>query len=343
MQVYTLKIIQIKKETADTVTICFKQPALKKIKYQAGQYLTLIFRINGRRYIRPYSFSSSPEIDPLLEITVKRVSNGIVSNHINDTVKEGEIIEVMHPMGDFIVPENKEFNTVFLWGVGSGITPLFSIIKFLLSKRPEVSVHLIYGNRSDETTIFDNIIKEKQKDYSTRFNVFHFHTRLTVNQKAPNIIQGRINPEKVISILSKEKCVEALHFICGPTGLKDSVIEVLTLLNTPSENIYTEDFELLKNPKDFEAIETQNIKINFQGKEFKLEVIKGKSVLEVALDANIELPYSCQTGNCSTCKGVLKEGNLKMIGLSKERDDLRDNEYLLCCSYPLDNKVSIEI
>src|SRR6476659_10406846 len=119
MKTYTLKVIAIKKETEDTLTLCFRQPMLKKIKYQAGQYLTLIFRINGRRYIRPYSFSSAPEIDSNLEVTVKRVAGGIISNHIHDQVKVDDIIEVMPPMGDFILPD-KKYNAVFLWGAGSG-------------------------------------------------------------------------------------------------------------------------------------------------------------------------------------------------------------------------------
>ena len=105
---YTLRIAEVKRETEDTVTLCFKQPGLKKIKYIAGQYLTLIFRINGRRYIRPYSFSSCPGVDSYLEVTVKRVQNGLVSNHINDMVNVGDSIEVMPPMGDFIFEANDD-------------------------------------------------------------------------------------------------------------------------------------------------------------------------------------------------------------------------------------------
>ena len=113
MQTFTLKVIDIKKETGDTVTLSFKQPGLKKIKYKAGQYLTLIFRINGRRYLRPYSLSSAPGIDANLEITVKRVTGGIISNHINDMVKVDDLIEILYPMGDFVLPEI-DYKTIFL-------------------------------------------------------------------------------------------------------------------------------------------------------------------------------------------------------------------------------------
>jgi ring-1,2-phenylacetyl-CoA epoxidase subunit PaaE len=153
---YTLKVLSIKKETNDTVTVYFKQPALKKIKYRPGQYLTLVLRINGRRYLRPYSFSSAPGIDETLSITVKRMLGGIVSNHILDQLKPGDLIEVLEPMGDFLLPENEDLfaGHLVFWGCGSGITPLFSMIKYALFHFDKVEITLIYGNRCKETTIF---------------------------------------------------------------------------------------------------------------------------------------------------------------------------------------------
>src|SRR3954464_7515541 len=99
MKHYTLKVIELRTETTDTITVVFKQPGLKKINYVAGQYLTLIFRINGRRYIRPYSFSSAPGVDSTLNVTIKRVPGGIISNHILDKVSVGDLIETIQPMG----------------------------------------------------------------------------------------------------------------------------------------------------------------------------------------------------------------------------------------------------
>lgn len=341
MQTYTLKIIDIRKETEDTVTLCFKQPGLKKIKYIAGQYLTLIFRINGRRYIRPYSFSSAPEVDTNLEVTVKRVANGIVSNYINDFIKIGDVLEAMPPMGDFVLPE-RGVNNIFLWGAGSGITPLISLAKSILVTNDKSIVRLIYGNKKKESTIFQDIIYNLNNKYPYNFKPVHFYTRLSVDEELPNVIQGRINPAKVLAVLGTEDLKDSIHFICGPIGLKESVNDILTSSGISDTSIFTEDFELVKDPKNFDIIKTQNVILSFQGKENMLEVIKGKSILESALDANIELPYSCQTGTCSTCKGNLKRGHLKMIGLKDERSDLKQDEYLLCCSHPLDGNVYIE-
>lgn len=343
MQTYTLKVLEIRQETADTVTLCFKQPALKKVKYVAGQYLTLIFRINGRRYIRPYSFSSAPIVDATLDVTVKRVPNGIVSNHINDVVKVGDSIEVMSPMGDFSFPEERSCKALFLWGAGSGITPLYSIAKKIVNEKPSIKINLIYGNRKRDTVIFNEAIELLRLNHSDQLRVWQFHTETIVDEALPQVVQGRIDAERVLNVVDEIDIQRGLHFICGPTGLKASVKKSLEKRNVATDSIFSEDFELVKNPADFEGIDTENIQINFNGETYSLEIIKGKSILEAGLDANIELPYSCQTGNCSSCKGRILNGEVRMIGLTKQRQDLTDDECLLCCSHPITEKVIIEI
>lgn len=140
---YTLKVVDIRHETKDIVTLYFKQPCLKKVKHIAGQYLTLIFTINRRHYIRTHSFSPCPGENSFLEITVKRVENGLVSNYINDRVQVGDIIEMMPPMGDFVYKTNPTSKDVYFWGVDSGITPLLSIAKYMLFTEIESHIYSI--------------------------------------------------------------------------------------------------------------------------------------------------------------------------------------------------------
>ncbi len=345
MNTYTLKVVDVKRESKDAVTLCFKQPGLKKIRYLSGQYLTLIFRINGRRYLRPYSFSSAPGVDVFLEVTIKRVANGIVSNYINDTVAIGDTIEALQPMGDFVYPLGKSFGTIFLWGVGSGVTPLFSLLKFILNEDSlnESNVHLIYGNHNIESTLFWNPLHILQKDNPDKFRITHFHTRSEEDEDSNVSIKGRIQPESVLENYTPEEIKTSIHYICGPIDLKRNIKKTLSNYNVADGQILIEDFELVKDPNDFIDVETQKITLDFENKVVEVEVFKGKSVLEAALDVNIELPYSCQTGNCSTCKGTLVSGEMKMIGLDKPRTDLVENEYLLCCSYPLTDDVIIKI
>ena len=342
MKLYTLKIESIKEETTDSITLCFKQPSLRKVKYIAGQYLTLSFIINGRKYLRPYSLSSAPSIDSLLEVTIKRMQNGLVSNHILDTLKVGNLIEVMEPQGNFCYTHNSNDDTIYFWGAGSGITPLISIIKEILATFPKIKIHLIYGNKNTESIIFSETINQLLILYPSVFKLTHFFTQLKDEPKLPNVIHGKINKQFIIELL-KNNSVNNKHYICGPIALKDMIKETLNDLNIISSNVFSEDFKLALNPNDFENIKTQKIKINFHNNNIEVEVAKGKSILEGALDAGLELPYSCQTGNCSKCKGVLKSGELKMLGLSKDRLDIKNGEYLLCCSYPLTDNVYIEI
>ncbi|SHG60191.1 ferredoxin--NADP reductase [Flavobacterium johnsoniae] len=341
MKSYTLKVQEIRTETDDTVTLCFKQPGLKKIKYLAGQYLTLQFRISGRRYIRPYSFSSTPLIDSTLDVTIKRVPGGVVSNYINDTVKVDDVIEVQEPLGDFVFKSDESIRSVIFWGVGSGITPLFSMIKDLLVNN-SLNIHLVYGNKSNSSVIFKEKLEELKMTYSDRFQVHSFYSKEEFFIEDSHNYRGRINADFVEKLLQDIQS-PSQHFICGPIGLKNTIKESLTKLGQSLDNVFSEDFEIVKNPEDFKDIYNREILLNFQGFDNKITINKGNSILEEALETGIELPYSCQTGNCSTCKGIVLSGELKMIGLEKPRTDLANNEYLLCCSYPLTDNVSIKI
>jgi ring-1,2-phenylacetyl-CoA epoxidase subunit PaaE len=344
MQTYTLKVVELRKETNDTITVCFKQPGLKKIKYLPGQYLTLVLRINGRRYIRPYSFSSAPQVDAYLEVTVKRVQGGVVSNHICDKLKVDDIVEVMPPMGDFTfnsteIPTDKQ---IVLWGAGSGITPLMSIAKYILKQQTGHNVTLVYGNRHVDEVIFAEEIRSLQQEFHSQIHVWNFYTRLQVDQQNPNIVQGRIDPHKVLNVLNTVGDLQnTVHYICGPTGLKESVTKALNSLGIPQQQINTEDFEIVKDPKEFEDVITRNVQITVDNTSVCVEVVKGKSILEAGLDALMELPYSCQTGSCTLCKAVVVSGKMKTIGLTKLPGNIAENECLMCCTYPLSDDIEL--
>jgi ring-1,2-phenylacetyl-CoA epoxidase subunit PaaE len=341
---YTLTVQEIRSQTKDSITLSFKQPGLRKIKYLAGQYLTLILRINGRKYVRPYSFSSSPSVDSFLEITVKKIPNGIVSNYINNELKVGDVVEVMEPMGDFIYDFSNSGRSLYFWGVGSGITPLFSIIKEVLNKEPKTIIHLIYGNKNTESTIFRKELDFMKTAHSSSFKMINFYSQVDDIEQNDTIKKGRISLEFVAQLVSQDENIKnSLHYICGPDVLKKEIINSLLEFKVSAESIFAEMFELVKDTRELQDVEDSNVNIFFQGKNFEIFVPKGKNILEVALDQDIDIPYSCQIGNCSNCKATIKEGNLKMVGLTKKRVDLENNEFLLCCSYPLTRSICIEI
>ena len=345
MKYYTLKVIKLHPETTDTITVAFKQPGLKKIKYLPGQYLTLIFRINGRRYARPYSFSSAPLVDDNLEITIKRVPKGVVSNHIFDRLNVGDLVEVMEPMGNFILNQDllQADTHLVLWGAGSGITPLMSILKYALQTKIVSHISLVYGNKDKESTIFESKITALKQEHQN-FSAWHFFTRAKIAEQNPSVIEGRIDPNKVLSIIRNEELVNnTLHYICGPTGLKESIKSELMKLGVEETKIHSEDFEVVRDPAEFKEIVTRTVVVRKKDHDHFIEVAKGKSLLEAALDGLIDLPYSCQTGNCLVCKGRLLGGAVKMIGVGDSLAGLQSYEYLLCSSFPLTDDVVIEV
>ncbi|MDI9363522.1 MAG: ferredoxin--NADP reductase [Flavobacterium sp.] len=345
MTSYTLTIVDKRQETADTVTLVFKQPGLKKITYLAGQYLTVIFKINGRRYLRPYSFSSAAEIDKFLEITVKRVPGGLVSNHICDIVTIGDVVEVLPPMGNFVISNDIKYinHPIVLWGAGSGITPLFSMAKQVLySNTMRSQIILIYGNRCTDNVIFKSQIETLAQQFPNRFFVWNFYSQMADNHQSEAFVQGRIIPNLVLDNLAKKLDLTAsLHYICGPNGLKLAVKAALANYSVPPTQVFSEDFELVINEADFIDIFTQFVTIRQNGKQQVVEVVKGKSILEAGLNALIDMPYSCQTGNCSVCKGKLLSGLVKQ--LLPKHANLGENEFQLCCTYPSSDNVIFEI
>ncbi|MDB5141286.1 MAG: hypothetical protein JWR12_3202 [Mucilaginibacter sp.] len=347
MKFYTLKVIDIKTETSDCATIIFKQPSLKRIKYSAGQYLSLVIRINGRRYIRPYSFSSAPNVEETLNITIKRVPGGIISNYVLDKIKVNDVIEVMEPMGSFALIDSVSYeeNKIYLWGAGSGITPLISIAKYALHHHKANFVFLSYGNRRYENIIFRTEIAKLKQSFPGLFFAKHFLTHPYLDEHHPDIIEGRITADEVRSILTKNRNYsgKSFHYICGPIGLKESVKHVLEEFGVKSNCIFSEDFEVTRDPKEFENINTQKVLIRKDNISTKLEVVKGKSILEAGLDAFLDLSYSCQTGNCLVCKARIISGEVKMIGIEKRPELLKTNECLLCSSYPVSNDIEIII
>lgn len=344
MKQFTLKVQEIKQQTQDAITLCFKQPGLRKVKYIAGQYITLISNINGRKYARPYSFSSAPSVDAYLEITVKRVQNGIFSNHINNNVKVGDVFEILEPMGDFIYDSSKVSSEIYLWGVGSGITPLYSIIKEILWNTLDTKVFLIYGNKNEETSIFHDELEKLQQKFNSVFQYISFYSQQDVHIENEKFKKGRINTDFIKEFLIQNESIDrSMHYICGPRELKETITNALLELNVPKSSILTEEFHLNIDSSELEEVEESNAVIYFKGMQNGIFIPKGKNVLDAALDAGIDLPYSCQTGKCNTCKAIIKKGQLKTIGIENKRDDLDINEFLLCCSYPLTSEIILEV
>ncbi|PZP50932.1 MAG: hypothetical protein DI598_04495, partial [Pseudopedobacter saltans] len=320
-------------------------PGLKKVKYKAGQYLSVVVRINGRKYVRPYSLSSAPEIDSYLEITIKRIAGGLVSNFLCDEVQIGDNLELIEPMGDFCLSETSSENPLIFWGGGSGITPLISIIKFQLHKNPNSNIKLFYGNKSPKSTIFLNELHELQTQFPTNFIVWYFYSQSIEDEiDLPQRVKGRIAHESIINACEDHVSFkEAIHFICGPQGIMDAVHQMLLKFGVNNDDIHVEAFKIQLDEKLLEGVHDQKVTFDQNGKETVVNVPKGKNILDAGLDAGLDIDYACQQGSCLLCKARLLNGNLKKIGSVDEGYELQEDECVLCCSYPLSENIKIKL
>ena len=348
---YHLKVKEVVRETPDTVTIHFWHPLSEMIKYEPGQFLTLIPVIDGHKVRRSYSMSSSPHVDVSPAVSVKRVPGGLVSNWLNDHVKEGDFMETMAPMGKFtLTPDDTQTRHVVLIGAGSGITPLMSIAKSVLMVEPESRVTLLYGSRNEDTIIFRAQLESLQQKYGDRFDVHH---ALSQPQGGWDGISGRLNKTHILRILESTELFDAqtaTFYICGPDGLMDEAKRALAILNVPADHVMTESFVSATaaagdvTDDDDGSLKTQEITVLYEGSEYKFDVAPHQTILEAALDLDIDLPYSCQAGMCTACLAKCTSGKIKL----DEEDGLTDSEmkagYILTCvAHPLTRDVVIEI
>ncbi len=340
---YTLKVAAVIPETEEAVTIAFKQPALKKVNYISGQYLTIVVTINGRKYKRPYSIASSPGIDQTIDVTVKRIPHGIVSNYLNDSVHEGDLLEVIEPLGNFILQQHNLAANIMLWGAGSGITPLFSILKSVLNSESDIRLSLVYANRNKNNIIYKDQLMALQSRYPDRFSLMLFFSKEPDVTPAVNTYYNRLSASDIEFLLEEYESVNTDHYICGPEDLKKAIKDELSKDVYTTHNVFSEDFDHSINEEELEGINTRDVNITLYNETTTLEVVRGKSILEAGLDRGIDLPYSCQNGSCKLCKARLKNGNIKVIGHAIENEGLALDEYLLCCSYPLTENVEVEI
>lgn len=351
-----LKVAEITRETADAVTIHLEHPDRKTFSYLPGQFLTLILPLNGTRVRRSYSLSSIPAEGPRLSVTVKRVKGGVVSNYLCSQLQPGDQVEALEPMGHFTVKTNPAHTRViYLIGAGSGITPLIAMAKAVLREEPASYVALIYGNRNEESIIFRKKLDQMVASAGGRLVVEH-----VLSQPGPGWkgLTGRLNRSMVLKILDRlplPPLFDTAYYLCGPQGMMEEVKEALKIRRVPAERIHKESYAstLQDAPTQTGAVETtegegaitaQVVTIQYEGAEYKVKVSPDQTILEAALEEDIDLPYSCQSGLCTACRGKCLSGKVVL----DEQDGLSDSEVdegyvLTCVGHPLTSDVVIEI
>ncbi len=352
MKFYSLKIKEVQPETNEAVVVTLEKPEGNIFDYKAGQYLTFKVYIQGQQHRRAYSLCSAPNLDKDLQVCVKRVHNGLVSNYINQSWHKGDIIEVLPPNGNFCVKtEANRLHHYILIAGGSGITPIFSILRTVLHEEHFAFVTLIYANRDENSIIFGKWIDNLQFKHRDRFTVHHVLENPIRDWRGLTGRIGNDDTTKLLKEVIQRHNLESSVYLCGPSGMMDAVKHILEKYKYPKEQIFTESFGATKEIEGFNTlIDTANIQYNthqvkviLDGMPHILTVKAGQTILESAIQANLDPPYACQEGSCSTCRALLHSGRVHLL----EREGLSDNEmkqgYVLTCQcHPLSDDVEVE-
>jgi len=340
---HKLRVLNIIKETADCVSFGFDIPENLKsdYKFKQGQYLTLKLNIGGDEIRRCYSICTSPISDDEVRVAAKKVKGGRGSTWLNDTLKEGDEIEVMTPMGNFYTElDASNSKTYVLLAGGSGITPIMSILKSILDVEQNSNVVLFYGNLNESAAIFKNEL-DSISDKSDNAKVYHILDQ--PEGEVEEELTGMMTKEKMNSLLKKHIDLQGdnEYFLCGPPGMKDGVLECLEELKLDPEKIHVEVFTF-DTVKDTEAADNQEAlqtelfcdckaTIIIDDEEHEVAIESGTVVLQAALDAGLDASFSCRGGMCMTCRAKLVDGKVKM----KLNYALTDKEielgYILTC------------
>ena len=344
-QFHKLTIKNIHRETAKAVTITFNLPqALKDtFAFIAGQYITVKTTINGNEVRRDYSLCSSPK-SGVIKVAVKEVEGGTFSAYANNTLKAGDVLEVASPKGRFVfTPNDSKTKNIAAFAAGSGITPVLSIIKSALEEEVYSKVILVYGNKTAKDTMFLNELLELQHNYSERLTI-----QFVFSQKdEDNAIFGRIEKSTVNYVMkNKHKHIDVdAFYLCGPEAMIHTVKDVLTEHDITEDKIHFELFKAAKpTPINDEVAKGESeITITVDDETTTFTMSQKQSILEAALDEDLDAPYSCQGGICSSCIAKITEGEATMRQNNiLTESELAEGLILTCQAHPTTSKIVID-
>lgn len=350
---FPLTVTDIRRETRDAVVLTLLPSAEDGERFQfiQGQYLTFRRDFDGEELRRSYSICAGLD-DGALRVGIKRVDGGYFSSWANEMLKAGDVIEAMTPMGAFHAPIEPAKAKLYLgYAGGSGITPLLGIIRTVLTREPKSQFSLVYANRSVASIMFREELEDLKNLYLERFSMLHI---LETEAQEIDLFTGRLDEEKC-DLLFKG-WIEAgnadMAFICGPEPMMLAVAASLRRHGLGDERI---KFELFASPRR-STPPRQSIKakddgadicrasITLDGTTRTVSIAKrGQSVLEAALAADLDVPFACKAGVCSTCRAIVLEGEVEMTANHALEDyEVRRGYVLTCQSMPLSDTLVVD-
>ena len=339
-----VRINAIREETPGCKTLVLDTADPILLQYRPGQFLTLVFAGKNGEERRSYSISSSPALQEPLAITVKRVENGAYSRMLIDHARVGDELTVIGPSGFFTLPDKEHpYKRLFFIAAGSGITPVYSLLKTVLHTRPGLDIVLVYANRSPDSTIFYEGLLQLAAAFPGRFAIEWLFSI------SPNLERARLS-KWLLGILLRQHALallpETLFYLCGPFDFMRMATIQLTEEGVSQQQIRKENFSTLKaeiktRPPDEEK---HTVRILREGVAFSIETQYPQTILQAAKKAGIELPYSCEAGRCGSCTATCTEGKVWMsyneVLLNEE---IAKGKVLTCTGYPVGGDVVLKV
>ena len=353
---HDLSVANITPEAAGAVAITLQVPTELQsgFNFKAGQFLTLRATIDGKDVRRSYSISSSEDSfkkTGTLEVGIRPVQGGVFSNWAATQLKVGDVLRVMPADGRFVVQRPRAIHRVG-FAAGSGITPILSILATTLEQQPESKFTLVYGNRRMDSVMFNESLQDLKDRYPNRLTLIHVLSRQA--QEVP-LLEGRIDDAKVKEIVSSLLPAASMDevFICGPEAMIEATEKALIEVGVPARNIRTERF----TSPTLEALPANERKqvvlghapeskgevaltILLDGKKHQMQMSATDKILDVALAAGLDLPYSCKGGVCCTCRAKVMQGSVVMEkNFTLEKWEAEQGFVLSCQAKPTSKEV----
>ncbi|PWL39822.1 flavodoxin reductase [Flagellimonas aquimarina] len=341
---HSLKIAAIDSLTPNAVALTFEIPENLKdsFEFTAGQYITIKHEINGKELRRAYSISSAPSSGKLT-VGIKKMPEGTFSVYANESIKPGDVFEVMPPEGRFVFDSHSQSKNIAAFAAGSGITPIMSIAQTVLESHPENIFVLVFGNQSPEETMYLEALQELQKQYTNRFFIQNVYSR----SQAEDALFGRIETSTV-NFVTKNKFKETsfdAFYLCGPEEMITTVSDTLKNNGIAEEKILFELFTS-SDTEDTLAEELEGktkVEVIVDDETFSITMDKKELVLDAVLKEDINAPYSCQGGVCSSCIARITEGKAEMVKNQILTDgEVAEGLILTCQAHPLTPTLKVD-
>ena len=349
---HPLRVRAVEPDTAEAVIVSFEVPTELRATFGfiQGQYLTLRQQIDGQDLRRSYSICAGVD-DGELRVGVRKVRGGLFSNWINARLRPGDTVSVMAPQGRFHVPLDPSAHRHHVgFAGGSGITPILSIMKTVLAREPHSRFTLVYGNRSLKSTMFKEEIEDLKNRYMTRLVLLHVFSD---EQTDSPLNMGLMNREKIAELLAGVLPAGSIAqaYLCGPFQMNDEVEAALLAAGLPEDRIHIERFGVVAPAGSSSATavgasfhearpgdaERARIVIIRDGLRREIDFQRDQpSILDAAAAAGLELPFSCTSGVCGTCRAKVVEGEVRMDrNFALDKADVAAGFVLACQAHPI--------